>query len=60
MQADGLAKKIRTLKPRIRMSTNFKFESQLNVDLSCPPIAARQKLDTLGLKISRNQWSHSR
>jgi len=27
------------------MSKNFKFESQLNADLSCPPIAARQKLD---------------
>jgi hypothetical protein len=38
------------------MSKNFKFESQLNADLSCPPIAARQKLDTLGIKISRNQW----
>ena len=38
------------------MSKNFKFESQLNADLSCPPIAARQKLDTLGIKISRSQW----
>ena len=38
------------------MSRNFKFESQLNADLSCLPIAARQKLDALGIKISRDQW----
>jgi hypothetical protein len=38
------------------MSRNFRFESQLNADLSCPPIAARQKLDALGIKISRDQW----
>ena len=38
------------------MSRNFKFESQLNADLSCPPIAARQKLDALGIKLSRDQW----
>ncbi|HEY2525759.1 MAG TPA: nitrate reductase associated protein [Candidatus Binataceae bacterium] len=38
------------------MSRKFKFESQLNADLSCPPVAARQKLDALGIKISRDQW----
>jgi hypothetical protein len=38
------------------MGKHFEFETQLNADLSCPPIAARQKLDALGIKISRNQW----
>jgi hypothetical protein len=38
------------------MSRNFKFESQLNADLSCSPIAARQKLDALGIKIRSDQW----
>ena len=38
------------------MSRNFKFESHLNADLSCPPVAARQKLDALGIKVSRDQW----
>ena len=43
----------------IQISSNgkyFEFEQQLNADLSCPPLAARQKLDALGVKISRNQW----
>jgi hypothetical protein len=43
----------------IQISSNgkyFEFEQQLNADLSCPPLAARQKLDALGIKISRNQW----
>jgi hypothetical protein len=38
------------------MGKYFEFEQQLNADLSCPPLAARQKLDALGIKISRNQW----
>jgi hypothetical protein len=38
------------------MEKYFEFEQQLNADLSCPPLAARQKLDALGMKISRNQW----
>ena len=38
------------------MGKNFEFERQLNADLSCPPLAARQKLDALGIKISRKQW----
>jgi hypothetical protein len=38
------------------MAKHFEFERQLNADLSCPPLAARQKLDALGIKISRNQW----
>jgi hypothetical protein len=38
------------------MSRNFRFETQLNADLSCLPIAARQKLDALGIKVSRDQW----
>jgi hypothetical protein len=38
------------------MEKHFEFEQQLNADLSCPPLAARQKLDALGIKISRNQW----
>jgi hypothetical protein len=38
------------------MEKHFEFEKQLNADLSCPPLAARQKLDSLGIKISRAQW----
>src|SRR5438270_8506986 len=38
------------------MEKYFEFEQQLNADLSCPPLAARQKLDALGIKITRNQW----
>ena len=46
----------RTLGPKFRISRNFKFENQLNADLSCSPIAARQKLDALGIKIRSDQW----
>ncbi|HUA34320.1 MAG TPA: nitrate reductase associated protein [Candidatus Binataceae bacterium] len=35
---------------------HYEFERQLNADLSCPPLAARQKLDALRIKVSRNQW----
>jgi hypothetical protein len=38
------------------VSKEFKFEAQLKADLSCPTIAARQKLDALRIKISRKQW----
>ncbi len=38
------------------MEKYFEFEQQLNADFSCPPLAARQKLDALGIKISGNQW----
>jgi Conserved nitrate reductase-associated protein (Nitr_red_assoc) len=38
------------------MEKYFEFEQQLNADLSCLPLAARQKLDALGIKIIRNQW----
>jgi hypothetical protein len=38
------------------MEKHFGFEQQLNADLSCPPLAARHKLDILGIKISRIQW----
>ena len=38
------------------MEKHYEFERQLNADLSCPPLAARQKLDALGIKVSRNQW----
>jgi hypothetical protein len=38
------------------MSKEFRFEAQLKADLSCPTIAARQKLDALRMKISRQQW----
>jgi hypothetical protein len=34
----------------------FKFEAEIYESLSCLPMAARRKLDALGIKISLAQW----
>jgi len=38
------------------MMRQFEFESEIYQSLSCLPMAARRKLDRLGLKISLEQW----
>jgi len=38
------------------MLRQFKFEQEVYATLSCVPMAARRKLDSVGLKISLNQW----
>src|SRR5260370_21615023 len=38
------------------MIRKFKFEDQIYESLSCLPMAARRKLDALGIKISLAQW----
>src|SRR5438128_12459660 len=38
------------------MLRQFKFEQEVYETLSCVPMAARRKLDRVGLKISLNQW----
>lgn len=38
------------------MIRKFKFEAEIYQSLSCLPMAARRKLDALGIKISLAQW----
>jgi hypothetical protein len=38
------------------MMRQFDFEAEIYQSLSCLPMAARRKLDRLGLKISLEQW----
>ncbi len=38
------------------MIRKFKFEAEIYNSLSCLPMAARRKLDQLGLKIGFDQW----
>ncbi|HVN27665.1 MAG TPA: nitrate reductase associated protein [Candidatus Binataceae bacterium] len=38
------------------MIRKFKFEDEIYSSLSCLPMAARRKLDQLGLKIGFDQW----
>jgi hypothetical protein len=38
------------------MMRQFEFEAEIYHSLSCVPMAARRKLDRLGLKISLEQW----
>ena len=38
------------------MMRQFNFEAEIYESLSCLPMAARRKLDRLGLKISLEQW----
>ncbi|MBV8054896.1 MAG: hypothetical protein JO071_06615 [Deltaproteobacteria bacterium] len=38
------------------MMRQFDFEAEVYESLSCVPMAARRKLDRLGLKISLEQW----
>jgi hypothetical protein len=38
------------------MMRQFEFEAEIYQSLSCVPMAARRKLDRLGLKISLEQW----
>jgi hypothetical protein len=38
------------------MMRQFDFEAEIYQSLSCLPMAARRKLDRLGLKISLDQW----
>jgi hypothetical protein len=38
------------------MMRRFQFEGEIYESLSCLPMAARRKLDLLGLKISHAQW----
>jgi hypothetical protein len=38
------------------MIRKFKFEDEIYRSLSCLPMAARRKLDTLGIKIGLAQW----
>ena len=38
------------------MMRQFEFEAEIYQSLSCLPMAARRKLDRLGLKISLEQW----
>ena len=38
------------------MLRRFQFEAEVYASLSCVPMAARRKLDRVGLKISLKQW----
>jgi len=38
------------------MIRKFKFEAEIYESLSCVPMAARRKLDALGIKIGLTQW----
>lgn len=40
------------------MIRKFKFEDEIYSSLSCLPMAARRKLDQLGIKIGLEQWQH--
>jgi hypothetical protein len=40
------------------MIRKFKFEDEIYDSLSCLPMAARRKLDHLGIKIGLEQWQH--
>jgi hypothetical protein len=45
-----------SLRGLMAMMRQFEFESEIYQSLSCLPMAARRKLDRLGLKISLEQW----
>ena len=38
------------------MIQKFKFEDEIYESLNCLPMAARRKLDALGVKLSLSQW----
>ncbi len=38
------------------MIRKFKFEDEIYESLNCLPMAARRKLDSLGVKLSLAQW----
>ena len=38
------------------MIRKFQFEAEIYDSLSCLPMAARRKLDELGIKIGFDQW----
>ena len=38
------------------MIRQFQFEAEIYESLSCLPMAARRKLDSVGIKIGREQW----
>ena len=38
------------------MIRKFKFEEEIYESLNCLPMAARRKLDALGVKLSLAQW----
>ena len=38
------------------MMRRFQFEAEVYESLSCLPMAARRKLDQLGIKVSLDQW----
>src|ERR1700676_4508899 len=40
------------------MMRRSQFEAEVYESLSCLPMAARRKLDLLGIKISLDQWQH--
>ena len=40
------------------MMRRFQFEAEVYESLSCLPMAARRKLDLLGIKVSLDQWQH--
>lgn len=40
------------------MIRKFKFENEIYESLSCLPMAARRKLDQLGIKVGLEQWQH--
>jgi len=40
------------------MIRKFKFEDEIYSSLSCLPMAARRKLDQLGIKIGLEQWQN--
>jgi hypothetical protein len=42
------------------MLRQFKFEHEVYASLSCVPMAARRKLDRVGLKVSLSQWQELR
>jgi hypothetical protein len=39
------------------MNRKFQFEAEIYQTLSCLPMAARRKLDAVGIKIGRVQWA---
>jgi len=41
------------------MIRKFKFEAEIYDSLNCLPMAARRKLDALGIKLHLAQWGSS-
>ena len=50
---------IQAARGSVAMMRKFKFEAEIYDSLNCLPLAARRKLDALGIKLHLAQWGSS-